>query len=74
MKGSKDQLEDYFSRADDIRERYHRELEDIRNEGLIEQEYQEYMNRVWEAGYGTDADAYEAYWKRTIEYYETRSK
>jgi len=58
------------SENDDKRERYACQLEDIRNEALIEQEHHEYMNRVWEAGYGTDADAYEAYWTRTLKYYE----
>ena len=73
MRSSKDALDEEFSRLDDIRERYHREIEDIKHEGLVEQEWHEYMNKVWAAGYGEDVDAYEAYWKRTLEYYETRS-
>ena len=66
-----DFIDEMFSKQDDIRERYYREMEDIKNYDLIEQEHHEYMNKVWAAGYGTDTDAYEAYWKRTIKYYET---
>ena len=65
-----DFLDDMFSKQDDIRERYHREMQDIKNEGLIEQEHHEYMNKVHAAGYGDDQDAYEAYWKRVFDYYE----
>lgn len=57
------------SEYDDKRERYACQLQDIRNEALIEQEYHDYMNRVWAAGYGTDSDAYEAYWKRLEQYF-----
>lgn len=64
-----DMWEEYFSRSDAIRERYACQLEDIKNETLIEQEYHDYMNRVQAAGYGTDSDAYEAYWKRLECYY-----
>jgi hypothetical protein len=38
----------------------------------IEQEYIEYMTKVWDAGFGYDHDAYEAHWKRMIEYYENQ--
>ena len=34
----------------------------------IEQEYTEYMTRVWDAGFGYDSEAYEAYWKRLEAY------
>ena len=63
-----DMWEDYFAKSDSIRERYACQIEDARQEALIEQEHQEYMNQVWESGFGTDCDAYEAYWKRLNEY------
>lgn len=62
--------QEFFSKQDDIRERYFAELRDIRAETLIEQQHHEYMNKVWAAGYGDDADAYESYWTRTLKYYE----
>ena len=65
-----DFIDEMFSKQDDIRERYYREMQDIKNYDLIEQEHNEYMNRVWLAGYGDDADAYEAYWTRVFDYYE----
>jgi hypothetical protein len=64
--------EDHFSRQDAIRERYACQIEDARREVLIWQEEQEYMTKVWEAGYGTDYEAYEAAWKRTLQYYESQ--
>ena len=62
--------EDFFTKQDAIRERYSAELRDIRAETLIEQEHHEYMNKVQAAGYGQDADAYEAYWDRLFRYFE----
>ena len=62
--------EDFYSKQDAIRERYSAELRDLRVNDLIEQEYTEYMTKVWDAGFGTDHEAYEASWKRTLEYYE----
>ena len=59
--------DDYFAKDDAIRERYWREAEDMRNESLMSNEYQEYMQKVYDAGFGTDADEYEAYWKRTLD-------
>jgi glutathionyl-hydroquinone reductase len=64
--------DDYFAKGDDIRERYHREAEDMRNESLMSNEYQEYMQRVYDAGFGEDEEAYEADWKRTLNYYENQ--
>jgi hypothetical protein len=58
------------SRHDDRRERYAGELADLRADDMMQQWYEEYMTKVWNAGYGTDADAYEAYWARTLKYYE----
>lgn len=73
MWSSKDQWfeawEEYYAKQDDIRERYHNELQDIKNYDLIEHEHNEYMNKVYLAGFGEDADAYEAYWDRMFEYY-----
>lgn len=60
--------DDYFAKDDAIRERYWREAEDMRNESLMSDEYQEYMQKVYDAGFGTDADEYEAQWKRSLEY------
>ena len=60
--------DDYFAKDDAIRERYHREAEDMRNESLMSDEYQEYMQKVYDAGFGEDWQAYEASWKRTLEY------
>ena len=57
-----------IARYDDVRERYHRELEDLRHDACIENEYYEYLWKVKEAGYGEDDDAYEANWRRTIQY------
>ena len=61
----------FGAQYDDVRERYHREAEDMRNESLMSDEYQEYMQKVYDAGFGEDAEAYEANWARTIEYYES---
>lgn len=63
-----DRLDDLFSKNDDIRERYHRELDDIKMDELIEQDWKDYMIKVWDSGFGTDSFAYEAYWKRLEEY------
>lgn len=76
MVSSKDQWfeawDDYYAKQDDIRERYHQEMQDIKNEPLIEQEHHEYMSKVQAAGFGEDADAYEAYWSRLFEYYNNQ--
>ena len=64
--------EDYFSKQDDIRERYHCQIRNLMDMDPIEQEYVEYMTRVWDAGFGYDHDAYEAHWKRMLEYYENQ--
>jgi hypothetical protein len=76
MRSSKDiwfeAWEDYYAKSDSIRERYHREMQDIKNYDLIEQEHNEYMNKVWLAGYGDDQDEYESYWNRSFEYYKNQ--
>lgn len=64
--------EEFYSKQDATRERYACQIEDARRESLIWQEEQEYMTKVREAGYGTDHEAYEACWKRTLQYYESQ--
>ena len=64
--------EEFYAKQDAIRERYACQIEDARHEALIWQEEQEYMTKVWEAGFGIDFEEYEAYWKRTFEYYESQ--
>ena len=61
--------EEFYASQDAIRERYACQIEDARREALIEQEYHDYMNKVHAAGFGTDSDAYEAYWKRLEGYF-----
>jgi glutathionyl-hydroquinone reductase len=63
-----DRWEEYFSKSDSQRERFSAELLDIKMDDLQQQWYDEYMTKVWSAGFGTDEDAYEAYWKRLNEY------
>ena len=64
-----DHLEHEFgARYDDVRERYACQLQEARQEALNYQWEQEYMTQVWDAGFGTDDVAYEAYWKRLEEY------
>ena len=64
--------DDYFAKDDAIRERYHREAEDMRNESLMSDEHQEYLQKVYDAGFGEDVEAYEASWRRTLNYYENQ--
>ena len=63
--------DDYFAKDDAIRERYASEIQDMRNYEESEREYYDYMQRVHDAGFGDDAQAYEADWARTIEYYDS---
>ena len=62
--------DEYFAKDDAIRERYWREAEDMRNESLMSDEHQEYMQKVYDAGFGEDWKEYEAQWKRSLDYYE----
>ena len=64
--------EEFYAKQDALRERYACQIEDARREALIEQEMHEYYSKVWNAGFGTDFEEYEAYWKRTLEYYESQ--
>ena len=51
--------DDYFAKDDAIRERYHAEIQDMRNESLADEHY-EYMWKVEQAGFGDNCEAYEA--------------
>ena len=59
---------EFGSQYDDVSERYYQEAQDMRDESLMSDEYQEYMQKVYDAGFGEDWQAYEASWKRTLEY------
>ncbi len=68
-----DRWDDYFAKSDAIRERYASELEDIKAMERADRYEEEYRYRVTEAGYPDTLegmDEYEAYWKRTLNYYE----
>ena len=52
----------FGAQYDDIRERYASEIE-------YERWWYEYMQKVFEAGFGEDDDAYERDWSRTLDYY-----
>ena len=62
----------FGAQYDDVRERYASELRDLQMWEHSEREHYEYMQKVYDAGFGEDCDAYEAMWKRTIEYYENQ--
>ena len=61
---------EFGARYDDVRERYASEIAYM-NEA--DEEYGDYMQKVYDAGYGDDDEAYEANWKRTIAYFEERN-
>ena len=61
---------EFGARYDDIRERHASEIACM-NEA--DEEHGEYMQVVYDAGYGDDDRAYEANWKRTIAYFEDRN-
>ena len=60
--------DDYFAKDDSIRERYASEVKDMRINDMIEADHQEYMQKVYDAGFGDDDEAYEAQWKRSFEH------
>ena len=60
----------FGAQYDDVRERYHAERLDMEMYDASEREHYEYMQKVYDAGFGDDEQAYEAYWKRTLDYYE----
>ena len=61
---------EFGAQYDDVRERYASEIRDLEIDNLITADHYEYMQKVYDAGYGDDSDAYEANWKRTKEYAE----
>ena len=64
---------EFGAQYDDVRERYASEIQDMRNYEESEREHDEYMQKVYDAGYGEDDRAYEANWERTIAYFEDRN-
>jgi len=64
---------EFGARYDDVRERYASEIRDLEIDNLMTNEHNEYMQKVYDAGYGDDDRAYEANWKRTIAYFEDRN-
>ena len=60
----------FGAQYDDVRERYHAERLDMEMYDASEREHYEYMQKVYDAGFGDDEEAYEAYWKTTLDYYE----
>ena len=60
----------FGAQYDDVRERYHAERLDMEMYDASEREHYEYMQKVYDAGFGDDEEADEAYWKRTLDYYE----
>jgi hypothetical protein len=71
LAGYQEHAEHMFgAQYDDVRERYASEIKDMQINDMIEEDYHEYMQKVYDAGFGRDADEYEAYWKRTLDYYE----
>ena len=64
---------EFGAQYDDIRERYASEIQDMRNYEESEREHYEYMQKVYEAGFGDDDQAYENSWKRTEAYFNKRN-
>ena len=60
---------EFGARYDDVRERYASEIEDMKHWAEAEEEHHEYMQLVHDAGFGEDADAYEASWRRSFNYF-----
>ena len=59
---------EFGAQFDDHRERYSAEIQEAQNEYELQQWYDEYMSKVYEAGFGDDSDAYEASWRRIFDY------
>ncbi len=64
---------EFGAQYDDVRERYANEIQDMRNYEESEREHYEYMQKVYEAGFGDDDQAYENSWKRTEAYFNERN-
>ena len=62
----------FGAQYDDVRERYASEIRDLEMFAQSEHEHYEYMQKVSDAGFGEDWEAYEAYWQRTLDYYENQ--
>ena len=54
----------FGAQYDDVRERYHAERLDMEMYDASEQEHDEYMWKVEQAGFGDDWQAYEAYFQQ----------
>ena len=61
---------EFGAQYDDIRERYASEIRDLEIDNRMTAWHNEYMQKVYDAGYGDDDQAYEASWKRTEAYFE----
>ena len=58
---------EFGAQYDSVRERYASELKDMQINDMIEADHHEYMQKVYDACFGDDCEAYEESWKRTIE-------
>ena len=63
----------FGAQYDDIRERYASEIRDLEVDNLMTACHYEYMQKVYDAGFGDDDQAYENSWKRTQAYFEERN-
>ena len=61
---------EFGAKYDDVRERYASEIRDLEIDNRMTAWHNEYMQKVYDAGYGDDDQAYEASWKRTEAYFE----
>jgi hypothetical protein len=61
---------EFGARYDDVRERYHAEIEDMKHWAEADEEHNQYMQLVYDAGFGEDANAYEASWGRAFKYFK----
>jgi len=64
---------EFGAQYDDIRERYASEIRDLEIDNRMTAWHNEYMQKVYDAGYGDDDQAYEASWKRTEAYFDERN-
>lgn len=58
---------EFGAQFDDVRERYSGELADLRIDDEIEADHGRYLQKVWDAGFGTNDDAYEEYRKTILD-------
>ena len=54
----------FGAQYDDVRERYASEMRDLEIWAESEREHDEYMSKVYEAGFGDDWQAYEAHFQQ----------